>query len=110
MVNFEDLTPLMQMLIKYNMVPEWVEADNKHNNTIHGFSWGDKAEVDTWNDICDELQIMGDKENAKEYLDVEHKDLEDNLKYTTDYEDVELTPQESEHIEEIRDMFPEYQV
>jgi len=110
MVNLEDLTPLMQMLIKHNMVSEWVKDKYKHNNTIHGFSWGDSAEAEKWNDICDELQIMGDKENAKEYLDVEHKTLEDNLKYTTDYEDVELTQQESEHIEEIRDMFPEYQV
>ena len=89
MTNITDLSPLMQMLIKYNAVDKWLAI--KENKTgelnIHSFSWAETPSEDMWRNICDELHdLPGDQENEP------------------------LTDMEMDHIEEIRDMFPEYQV
>jgi len=109
MAELKDLTPFMQMLIKHDMIKQWTEAPNKTNASIHGFGWSATDYEDEWYSICDDLEAMGGGD-AKEYLDIDHKKLKDNLKYTNNYENVELTSQEVEHIWEIRDMFPEYLV
>jgi len=106
-LKLEDLTPFMQMLIKHDMIKQWIEAPNKLNASIHGFNWSTTAYEKEWDSLCDELEVMGGG-NTKKYLDANHKKLPDNLKYTNYYQDVELTSQEVEHIWEIRKSFSEY--
>jgi len=106
-LKLEDLTPFMQILIKYNMIKQWIEAPNKTNATIHGFNWSDTDYEDEWHSMCDGLEAMGGGD-TKKYLDVDLKNFKDNPHYTNNYEDVELTSQEVEHIWEIRKSFSEY--
>jgi len=108
-LKIENLTPFMQVLIKQDLVQAWIDAPNKINSSIHGFTWEETDYENDWNIVSDILYEMGQQINAKKYLNVDYPN-DSAHEYTKDYEDTELTCQEIEHIWEIYNSFPEYRV